>query len=463
MEKKNYNVRDALPDTPDTFYDAVERSLSACRSEKRERTWGLVRLPRKLLIPLVAALVLLVAGTAVAAGVWLWDNYSPTNYMETPKEQREEQGKTIPDVEQAIESAAPQSGDYKIVMLPEFKNAQEQDEWRVKLGQPKYNEADWAWVRQIKPEVEEVLIDGRNLVFNIRLNTDHAKAFTWPDVEGQWVDALVDNISFRREGDSMAYPISEGGGGINPNMVTDTGATLYTEVILDQPGVDFPTEGRVELTVEIGLRDARVDDMATVGIVGRIYYTFSFDAAAGTEVAPPTITERPLSGSIVLTVDDWSDADKPKLYNQRVSLDGVVLREEVRYKQTGVYVTYTVEKAPADWTEAMKNSLLYPNREGKWHGLYLDYRLGSEGEWLPVGHENHGNFGENTIILPIFPSDYETAKEQGCTLRLAEYCTTAFNGTPVGEDWNYSIPSGSASMQMDLQAQPILEITVPLP
>ena len=424
MEKKNYNVRDALPDTPDTFYDAVERSLSACRSEKRERTWGLMRLPRKLLIPLVAALVLLVAGTAVAAGVWLWDNYSPTNYMETPKEQREEQGKTIPDVEQAIESAAPVSGDCKIVMLPEFKNAQEQDEWRVKLGQPKYNEADWAWVRQIKPEVEEVLIDGRNLVFNIRLNTDHAKAFTWPDVEGQWVDALVDNISFRREGDSMAYPISEGGGGINPNMVTDTGATLYTEVILDQPGVDFPTEGRVELTVEIGLRDARVDDMATVGIVGRIYYTFSFDAAAG---------------------------------------DGVVLREEVRYKQTGVYVTYTVQEAPADWTEAMKNSLLYPNREGKWHGLYLDYRLGSEGEWLAVGHENHGNFGENTIILPIFPSDYETAKEQGCTLRLAEYCTTAFNGASVGEDWNYSIPSGSASMQMDLGAQPILEVTLPLP
>ena len=165
----------------------------------------------------------------------------------------------------------------------------------------------------------------------------------------------------------------------------------------------------------------------------------------------------------MLTVDDWSDADKPKLYNQRVSLDGVVLREEVRYQQTGVYVTYTVEKAPADWTEAMKNSLLYPNREGKWHGLYLDYRLGREGEWLPVGHENHGNFGENTIILPIFPSDYQTVKEQGCTLRLAEYYTTVFNGTPVGEDWNYSIPSGSASMQMDLGAQPILEAELPLP
>ncbi len=463
MENKQYNVRDALPDTPDAFYDTVERSLAACRSEKRERTWNLGRLPRKLLIPVAAALVLLVAGTAVAAGVWLRDNYSPTSYMETTKEEREQQGKTIPDVEQAIESAAPKSGDYRIVMLPEFKNAEEQDQWRVKMGQPKYNEADWAWVREIRPEVEEVLIDGRNLAFNIRLNTDHAKAFTWPDVEGQWVDALVDNISFRKEGDSMSYPITEGGGGINPSMVTDTGATLYTDVILDQPGVDFPTEGRVELTVEIGLRDARVDDMAIVGIVGRIYYTFSFDAAAGTEVAPPQIAERKLSGSIVLTVDDWTDPDKPSLYNRRVSLDGVVLREEIHYKQTGIYVTYTVKEAPESWTEAMKTSLLHPNREAKWHGLYLDYRLGREGEWTASGHENHGNFGENVVILPIFPSEYEKAKEQGVTLRLAEYFTTAFNGSPVGEDWQYNIASGSNEMRMDLQAQPLLEITVPLP
>ena len=208
MEKKQYNVRDSLPDTPDSFYATVERSLAACRSEKKERIWSMGRLPRKLLIPLAAALVLLVAGTAVAAGVWLRDNYSPTSYMETTKEEREQQGKTIPDVEQAIASAAPQTGDYRIVMLPEFQNAAEQDQWRVKMGQPKYDEADWAWVRDIKPEVQEVLIDGRTLAFNIRLNTDHAKAFTWPDVEGQWVDALVDSISFRREGDSMAYPIT---------------------------------------------------------------------------------------------------------------------------------------------------------------------------------------------------------------------------------------------------------------
>ena len=460
MEDNKYRVRDTVPQTPDSFYAAVERSLSACRSEKKERTWG--RLPRKLLIPLAAALVLLIAGTAVAAGVWLRDNYSPTNYMGTSKEQREEQGQTIPAVEQAIASAAPQSGDYRIVMLPEFPNAAEQDEWRVKLGQPKYNEADWAWMRNIRPEVREVLIDGRSLVANIWLNTDHGAAFdmSW-EGDGQWVEGSVDKVLYRFPGETEAHETPYGGSGGTTDY-NETGVNLMLEVILPEDG-SFPSEGRVELTLEVGLRDDRVEDMNPIGNVGKLYYTFSFDAAAAKEASKPMVTLRPLSGSIVLTVDDWSDLDHPRLYNQRVSLDGVVLREEVRYKQTGVYVTYTVEKAPTDWTEAMKNSLLYPNREVKWHGLYLDYRLGREGEWLSVGHENHNNFGENTIILPIFPSDYEQVKKEGCTLRLTEYYGTGFNGQPIGEDWRYDIPFGASSMNFDLTPQELGTFEIPLP
>ena len=461
--KQKYNVRETIPETPDGFYDAVERSLSACRSERRERAVVGLQLKKKWLLPLIAAAVLLIGGTAVAAGVWLRDNYSPTNYMQETKEEREQQGKTIPDVEQAIESAAPKSGDYRIVMLPEFENAEEMNEWRVSMGQPKYNEADWGWVRDIKPEIAEVLIDGRTLNFNIRLNTDHAKAFTWPDVEGQWVDALVDNMSFRKEGDSMSFPLFISGSGVNPKMVTDTGATLNGDVILDQQDVAFPSSGRVELTVEIGVRDARVDDMATIGILGRIYYTFSFDVAAGTDVAPAVVTERKLFGSAVLTVDDWTDPNKPRLYNQRVSLDEVALKEEVRYRQTGIYVTYTVKEAPAGWTDTLKYALLYPNREGNYHGLYIEYRIGQEGDWLPCGHENHGNFGENVNILPIFPSEYEKAKAQGVYLRLTENYGTALNGDPIAEDWKMVLGEGAMSLDFTVAPQELATVELPMP
>ena len=462
MEKKTYDVRDAIPDTPDTFYDAVERSLRACRETKQERTWGGLRLNRRLLIPLAAALVLLIAGTAVAAGVLLRDNYSPTNYMETTKEQREEQGKTIPDVEQAIESAAPRTGEYKIVMLPELPEAEMLNGQRLSKGQPAYSEADWGWMRNIRPEVREVLIDGRSLVANIWLYTDHGAAFdlSW-EGDGQWVEGMVDKVLYRFPGETEAHETPYGGSGGTTGF-DETGANLKLEVILPEDG-SFPSEGRVELTLEVGLRDDRVEDLNPIGNVGKLYYTFSFDAGAAREASKPVVTLRPLSGSIVLTVDDWSDLDNPKLYNQRVSLDGVVLREEVRYQQTGVYVTYTVKEAPANWTEAMKNSLLYPNREGKWHGLYLEYRLGQDGEWLPVGHESHNNFGEQTVILPLFPSEYEQVKKQGCTLRLMEYYGTGFNGQPIGEDWRYDIGPGAASMNFDLAPQELGTFEIPLP
>ena len=460
MEKNKYRVRDTIPDTPDTFYATVERSLSACNEQRKGKG---VRLNRRLLIPMVAAALLLIAGTAVAAGGWLRDNYSPSNYLETTKEKREEQGKTIPELEQAIASAEPETIDYTIVMLPDFENAEEQDEWRIKMGQPKYNEADWSWIRDIKPEVQEVLIDGRTLAFNIRLNTDHAKTFTWPE-EGQHLDALTDEISFRKEGENMSYPIAGGGGGINPYMVTDNWATLYTDVILDQPGVDFPTEGRVELTVEIGIRDAKVDDLARVGNVAKIYYTFSFDVAAGLDVAPAKVTERKLTGSTVLTVNDWSNPDKPMIYNKRVNLEGVVLKEKVNYRKTGVYITYTVEKTPENWnwTEAYSNALLYPNREGNWLGLYVEYRLGNDGEWIPAGHENYGSFGTQTVILPIYPSDYEKVKQEGCTVRLTEYYGIAFNGTPIDETWEMEIGNGM-SMNFTLASQELGTVELPLP
>ena len=49
MEKKQYNVRDTIPETPDAFYDAVERSLAVCHTGKNclrkvvRRQWVIVQ------------------------------------------------------------------------------------------------------------------------------------------------------------------------------------------------------------------------------------------------------------------------------------------------------------------------------------------------------------------------------------------------------------------------------------
>lgn len=459
MEKKSYRVRDIVPETPKGFYDAVERSLAVCHTGKKERTWSVGRLPKRILIPLVAAAVLLITGTAVAAGVLLRDNYSPVDYLDEPKTVREENGLTIPDVEAAIASAAPETKAYEITMLPDLPEADILNGQRQAHGQPAYSEADWGWMRSIRPEVSEVLYDGRNCTFTVRLHTDHGMCFDWPREDaGQWVEALVDDASFREEGETETHELNASGG---IQSFDETGVTLEGEIEHDAP---FPKEGRVEVTVEVGLRDAKVEDMNRIGDVAVLSFTFTFDAGAAQEASKPVVTLRPLSGSVVLTVDDWSDPNKPPVYyNKRVSLDGVVLREEAVYRQTGVYVTYTVESAPDGWSELYTNALLHPNHYGESTGMTVKYRVGSDGEWAFPGHESYGPFGKFTCIVPIFPSDYETVKQQGVTLSLTNSFCTAFNGTPVGEDWRYDVPWGSSEMRMDPQVQPIAEFPLPLP
>ena len=124
---------------------------------------------------------------------------------------------------------------------------------------------------------------------------------------------------------------------------------------------------------------------------------------------------------------------------------------------------YSVDKGPADGNEALKNAILNPNREGKWYGLFIEYRIGEAGEWLPVGHENWGKFGENTVILPIFPSEYGKAKQEGVTLRLTEYYGTALNGTPISEDWTMDIPAGAMTLDFELASQEIGTFELKMP
>lgn len=458
MEKKmRYNVRNALPETPDSFYDAVERSLDACRQPKRERTWSIGRLPRKLLIPMAAAAILLIATTAVAAGMLLRGSYSPASYLSETRAEPTAQSSPIPDVEAAIASAAPKTGDYTITMLPDLPDAQVRDDCRVRMGQPAYSEADWGWMRDIRPEIREVLYDGQTCSFLIRLHTDHGPSFEWPrEDEGQWVEALVDEGRFRLEGEEKTHDLLVTGGILAHD---EAGVTLSGEI----SRAPFPQEGRIEVTVDIGLRDARVDDLAVIGQVAVLSYTFTFDAAAAREAAEPQVTLRPLSGSIVLTVENWSDPSRPEFFNKRVDLDGVVLREEIHYRQTGIYVTYAVESAPSWWTEVYTHALLWPNHYGESKGLSLMFQVG-DSEWAFAGAESSGTFGRFTGILPIFPSDYETVRREGVTLQLMNYCATGINGTPVGEDWQLNLSiNGQGTIQLTVAKQPLLMAELPLP
>ena len=424
-------LRDNRPQPPRESRDRVRRTLD--RIETPPFAW-VGAFARRSPLGFAAAcllLVLLLSGTAYAVAGWLHrDDYRPGDYLDTPPEQRTV-ASAIPEVEQVVQNAAPKSEGVRVVMLPEMADADTLNEWRMKKGQAKYDEADWAWVRAIQPEIQEVLYDGTTFAYTIRLNTDHAAAFSQENHGDQWLDACVEQILYTSTGEEIATVTGETG--LQEETLTENGITLHSEYSLDGPLVG---SGRVSFTAEISVQDVNVDDMAHVGLLGTIYYTFSFDvdgALAATNADTRT-AQRPLSGSAVLTMD------YDTMWNQPVNLDGVVLEETASFRSTGVYLSYRVKEAPADWTAQMRRSLLDPtNERGKFQGMSVSYTLGGdetvyEPSFPEVVAQEDGTWAY-TVVLPIFPSDYEALKQRGVTVHLTLHTVDSFDGEPVGEAW----------------------------
>ena len=402
-------------------------------------------------------LVVLTIGTAYAVSGWIHrQDYRPGDYLDTPPEQRTE-ASAIPEVEQVVRNAAPQTEGCRIIMLPEMEDADTLNEWRVTMGQPAYSEADWAWVRDIRPEITEVLYDGSTFAYTVRLHTDHAEAFS-PKAHGtQWLDAYVEQSLYADIGKKIGTITGETG--MMEKALDETGVTIYCKDILAEP----LRGGRISVTAEISVMDANVDDMAHIGLLGTICYTFSFDVDGALKAASAESnkTERRLSGTAVLTQDYDS------MWNQRVNLDGVVLEETASFRSTGVYISYRVKEAPADWTERMKKSLLSPtNERGKFEGMSISYTLGGddtvyEPSFPEIEALEDGSFAY-TVILPIFPSDYEMLKQQGVTIHLTLHAVDSYNGETAGETWTGPVdPEGG--FEITTSYQPLISFPLNLP
>ena len=367
------------------------------------------------------ALVLLLSGTVYAISSWIGrEDSKPGDYITTPADQRTA-ASAVPEIEQVVRGAAPRSEGCRFVLLPEMSDADDLNGWRVKNGQKPFDEGDWAWVREIRPEVQEVLYDGTAFAYTIRLHTDHAAAFSRENHGDQWLDALVEQTLYTDSGRKIGTVTGETG--LLEESYDGQSITLYSEDSLTEP---LQGSGRVSFTAEIALQDVNVDDMAHVGLLGTVYYTFSFDLDEALKAAnaDTRTAERRLSG-------------------HPVDLDGVVLAESVSFRSTGVYLSYRVKEAPADWTEQMRRALLFPtNEKGKFEGLSVSFTLGGdenvyEPNFPEVMAQADGTFAY-TVILPIFPSDYEALKQQGVTLRLTLHAVDSFNDEPVGDTWSRS-------------------------
>ena len=405
------------------------------------------------------ALVLMLSGTVYAISSWVGrEDYHPGDYITTPADQRTV-ASAVPEIEQMVRGAAPQSESCRFVMLPEMSDADSLNWWRVKMGQKAYDEADWAWVREIRPEIQEVLYDGTAFAYTVRLHTDHAAVFSRESHGDQYLEALVEQTLYTNSGRKIGTVTGETG--LLEETCDGQGITLYNKTSLSEP---LQGSGRVSFTAEIALQDVNVDSMAHVGQLGTVYYTFSFDLDEALKAAnaDTRTAERRLTGRAVLTQEEGE-----RMWNTPVDLDGVVLEEGASFRSTGIYLSYRVKEAPADWTAWMKRCLLSPSNErGKFEGLSVSYTLGGdetvyEPSFPEVSLQDDGTFAY-TVILPLFPSDYESLKQRGVTIRLTLHAVDTFNDAPVGDTWSLTdFPEDG--WDITTSYQPLLSFPLELP
>lgn len=490
MRNELYSAFDSLtPAETEALLNNID-SLSASRAAARrirrrvENARGL-RAPRRraaarAVLAAAACLIVLIlffvcfpkAAQAIASFFGI--DYTPTRYLNTLRESRT----SIPAVEEALDAAAPEDETYQTTLLCDWPNAQEYETYRSEQGLAPFAESDWAWLRDIRPAISEVLYDGTALMWNTYLYTtsDGVEAFMrgFMDAgsDGQNVDALVSDVTYTVTGDPNVYTLVSSGGGVRPifddaERAAADHATLYTEIALD-PAQPLP-DGLITVTETI--RIAEGDAMSDATALAKIVHTFTFDTTAGNAPAASADEQRiPLAGDMYLSVHHReTGADgvnrTVSVSTQKVSLDGVVLRVETEYLSTGTQVRVTIAEAPDDWTEDMKISLLsmtWPTTDGTIVSCGVNAKLLIDGEMAgDLPSPDRWGEAELLYLLPIFSGGENPISSAALQLSYSYYVTLNDTDQLAGE--TLAIPEDGLQLFGVTNTVPFAEIPISLP
>ncbi|GEM_PF-2168972 len=459
---------------------ASRRIRAAVLKKAAPRTLARNRI-RKTLLPIAACLIAVVMffvafpKAALAVSEFIGRIFTPSRYMTQDPADRT----PVPSIDEAIAAAAPKDGDYTITLMSELPNNQEYIDFRAQNGYESFAEENWGWLRDIRPEIAEVLYDGNQLIWNTNLYTtnEHVREF----MEGFGihsgsklsVDALMGDVTYTVAGDPTVYELHVSGHGITPifdetALASTDHAVLYSDFYID-PAQPLP-DGILTITQNIRVcENDAMDYGATVAI---ITHTFTFDTTKGnTQSAESVQTFIPLSGEVYLSLmirekDSEGQTKSWRMETKKTSLDGVVLKVEYEYLSTGIAVHITVAEKPSDWTDSMVEGLMFMT----WQTIFGDYRspgiannLYVDGELIGEAStpENWDNL-ELAYILPIFPDQY--ANTQSVTMKLSLYHYVTLCGTDQLAGEVYVVPENSdVNMEADVEGVPLVEIPVPLP
>ena len=460
------------------FYRSVLKQTLMNKTEAKERIGTQMRfapaverkrvhLSRRAVIAIAIAASLLIVGSAAAAtSIFAREGYIPGRYIQNDPEQRQTSDNVIPDVEQAITAARPKDVSFELRMMPEIDVDGKIAGWREYMGQPPYKEEDWAWVRELKPSIGDVLFDGKALYVTTYVETSHPEVFYFDTDTEQRLWIASEEATYTVNGESAAHTISLYGENWG-NDYTDHSVKIVAQGELEE-GITFPEEGIVTMTQRLYVADALTDDMQpTRAAIAIIDFTFTFDAAAGRAVADDVHISIPLSGEYIVSMEGWARyntfeevSQNNVIQNDMLNVDGVVLDAKVEYRPVGIYVTLTIKETPGNWTHYEKSSLLDAIRDMLSEGPDIPYRINGEDPQKPESM-NYGSNDAIYVLLPVYPSDY--ASVSSLTLELLMHRIVSVNGEEPRDDWSWDFSREDTIHTSIRVSEPLATIEIPIP
>lgn len=446
---------------------------SAAPKSLKHRRIGRTLLPIAACLIAIAVFFVSVPKAALAVSTFFERVFTPSRYMnEDPAERT-----SVPSIDEAIAAAAPKDGDYTITLMPDLPNAQECINYRAQNGYATFSEDNWGWLKDIRPEIAEVLYDGNQLIWNTNLYTDNVHVREFMEGFGVHsgsklsVDALMGDVTYTIAGDPTVYPLYVSGHGITPIFDEPALAAADHVVLYSDFGInpDQPLPDGV-LTITQNILVCENDAMDWGLTVAIVTHTFTFDTTKGnTASAEAAETLIPLSGETYLSMNHFGseateDDSDWTVETKKVSLSGVKLNADYEYLPTGIIVQLTLAEAPEDWTEDMIGGLLHMNFKtiyntvesfGVTADFYIDGAYVSE---APIPDSVRGGL---RYILPVFPEDYNEL--QSVELKLTYWYYETLNGTDQIGGEIYKIPVGISNDVATLNSTPLIDLTVPLP
>ena len=436
---------------------------------------------RKTLLPTAACLLAIVLffvaspKAAHAVSAFIEHLFVPGWYMNEDPSART----PIPSIDEAIAAAVPNDETYNITLMSDLPSQQDFASFRALNGYAPFSEDNWGWLRDIRPEIAEVLYDGNQLIWNTNLYMDNVHVREFMECYGFksgckiTVDALMGDVTYTVAGDPTVYSLQVSGHGITPvsdesTLTSADHVVLYSDFYID-PARPLP-DGI--LTITQNIRVCENDAMSYGATVAIITHTFTFDTTKGTTPAAESAEAMiPLSGEVYLSITQEETDSHGNLTNwilstKKVSLDGVTLKATFEYLPTGITVFLSVAEKPDDWTDDMTRGLL-TSTEKSIYGDYLSpgiaadlYRNGVLADETSI--PGYWTNGELTYILPIFPEQY--ASLQSAVIKLSLYHYITLHGTNLLDGETLYLPLvNDINLESNVEGVPLVDIPVPLP